>query len=64
MEDDPSSWPFSDRIYVVAETAREAVAKRLATLGPDDVFEETDLKKRPLTPNAKPQSRVFCAWWD
>lgn len=58
-------WPFSHHIYVLTGAPREEVARWLAPLHPDEVFEGYFLDRRPTAvPAPASGAKVFCAWWD
>lgn len=55
--DDPGSWPFSERIFVIGSMTADQVRDRVAVLEPDEV-EDEGLAETPHS------GRVVSVWWD
>lgn len=64
VAEDPQTWPFSDRIYILTSSSLEDVKEWVATLQPDEV--ERGWAK-PLPTNApalQKATNVYAVWWD
>jgi len=64
VEEDPLTWPFSDRIYVLSSVRVDQVRAWLAQLAPDEVTEGWANGTPSAAPPLKPGVRVYAAWWD
>jgi len=62
--DDPSSWPYSDTVYVLASAPIDEVQQWLAPLKPDEVYAEWMYGPPPKAPALKPGVTPYSAWWD
>lgn len=62
--DDPSSWPYSDTVYVLARAPIEEVQQWLASLMPTDVYAEWMYGPPPKAPGLKPGVTPYSVWWD
>jgi hypothetical protein len=63
-EEDESTWPFSDTLFVLTDAPREVVANWLEPLQPDEVEEGVGEGEPPPFPELQPGMRVLYAWWD
>lgn len=64
-EDDETMWPFAERIYILTNASREAVAAWLAPLEPDTVEEASYVYGMPqAAPQLAPGMKIYAAWWD
>jgi hypothetical protein len=64
VKEDPQTWPFSDRIYVLSSSPVDQVRSWLAPLEPDEVSEGWANGKPSVAPSLKPGVKVYAAWWD
>ena len=64
VKDDPETWPFSDRIYVLSSSTVDQVRSWLAPLEPDDVSEGWANGEPLIAPSLRPGVKVYAAWWD
>ena len=64
VEDDPETWPFSDRVYVLSAALLDEVRSWLAPLEPDEVSEGWENGVPLVAPLLKPGVKVYAAWWD
>lgn len=62
--DDPHTWPFSDRVYILSSAAIEDIQAWLRPLRPDEVTEGWAYEKPPAAPAPNPGVKVYAAWWD
>jgi hypothetical protein len=63
-EKNPTVWPFSDRIYVLADGTPEDVAQWTAALQPDAIEEGFSNGKPACAPELKPGYKCYNVWWD
>jgi hypothetical protein len=61
---DPETWPFSDRVYVLSSATADDIRSWLKTLQPDDVTEGWANGTPPGAPAPKPGVKVYSVWWD
>jgi hypothetical protein len=65
VPEDESMWPFSDRIYVLANASRTEVAQWTAVLQPDEIEAGFPVDNIPHPiPDLWPGAQVWAAWWD
>lgn len=62
--DDPSSWPFTDTVYIIASAPARQVEEWVAPLKPDEVHPEWMYGKPPAAPSARPGMTTYSVWWD
>jgi hypothetical protein len=62
--DDPTSWPYSDTVYVLASAPLEEVQQWVAPLTPDEVYAEWMYGPPPKAPPLKPGVTPYSIWWD
>jgi hypothetical protein len=63
-EEDETMWPFSERIYILADADESEVAAWVAALEPDDVAEGYTVGAPASAPPLEPNKKVFSVWWD
>jgi len=63
-EEDESMWPFSDRVYVFADAAPDAVGQWAAALHPDAVEEGFAAGQPDSAPELRPGFKCYSLWWD
>jgi hypothetical protein len=61
---DPTSWPFSDTIYIIAHTDLATVREWVAPLLPDEVYAEWMYGKPHAAPALDSAMTPYSAWWD
>ena len=64
METDESTWPFSERIFLLTSAPQSEVELWLTPLQPDDVGEGYPLGMPTAAPPLGPGMHVYSAWWD
>jgi len=64
VEEDPTIWPFSDRVYVLTDAKKEDVANWTSSLRPDAVEEGFANGKPSNAPELRRDYRCFNIWWD
>lgn len=62
--DDPTSWPYTDTVYIVSSASHEEVKKWVAPLLPDEVHTEWMYGKPPAAPEVKSGMTPYSVWWD
>lgn len=62
--DDPQTWPFSDRVYILSSASVGDVRAWLSPLRPDDVTEGWANDTPPAAPSPRLGVKVYAAWWD
>ena len=62
--DDPSSWPYTDAVYIITSAPPEKVAEWVAPLKPDEVHPEWMYGKPPAAPEAESGMTPHTVWWD
>jgi hypothetical protein len=63
-QEDPTMWPFSDRVYVLTDAAPDDVADWAAPLQPDAVEEGFSNGKHDCAPELMSAFRCYSLWWD
>jgi hypothetical protein len=64
IEDDESTWPFSDRVYIITSMSESEVERLVADLHPDEVAEGWAYGVPQGGPALKPGMKVYGVWWD
>jgi hypothetical protein len=62
--DDPTSWPYTDTVYIISSAPLEEVKKWASSLLPDEVHAEWMYGKPPAAPEVKPGMTPYSVWWD
>ena len=62
--DDPTSWPYTDTVYIISSASLEEVKKWVSPLMPDEVYAEWMYRKPPAAPDVKQGMIPFSVWWD
>lgn len=62
--DDPTSWPFTDTVYIISSAPLREVKDWVAPLLPDEVYAEWMYGKPPAAPEPKPGMIPYSVWWD
>jgi hypothetical protein len=62
--DDPTSWPYSDTLYIITSAPLEEVKKWVSPLLPDEVHAKWIYGKPPAAPEVKPGMIPYSVWWD
>jgi hypothetical protein len=63
-EDEPESWPYSERIYILTSASATDVAEWMKRLRPDEIEEGYLMGEPPAAPELAEGMRVYGAWWD
>jgi len=63
-ESDPTMWPFSERVYIIAEASKDEIAAWVADLRPDAIEEGYAFGRPASAPEVKPPTNVWSLWWD
>ena len=64
IANDPETWPFSDRVYVLSSATTDDIRSWLKRLQPDEVTEGWANGMPPGAPSLKPGAKVYSVWWD
>lgn len=62
--DDPTSWPFTDTVYVLSSAPLDPVRLWMAPLKPDEVYAEWMYGAPPKAPRLAEGMTPYSAWWD
>ena len=63
-EEDPTMWPFADRVYVFTDGTPQDVADWTLPLQPDAIAEGFTNGKPDSAPELKPGYKCYNLWWD
>ncbi len=63
-ENNPTVWPFSERVYVLTDASVEDVSDWMRLLKPDEIDEGYFQGKSPAAPELREGMRVYAVWWD
>jgi len=63
VEDD-EYWPFSERVYILANTNSKEIEKWVGILEPSEIEEGYVFGKPPIAPELHFNHQVFGVWWD
>jgi hypothetical protein len=63
-EEDPATWPFSDRVYVFTNATREDVVHWAAALQPDAVEQGLPKGRPDSALELKAGYQCYGLWWD
>jgi len=63
-ERDPTTWPFSERVYIITTAAESDVAEWLTALKPSEVEVGWSGERPTTAPIEKPGYHAVAAWWD
>jgi hypothetical protein len=64
LDVDDQTWPFSDRVYVIADATVEEIAQWSSTLQPEPIEEGFAFGTPQDAPQLKSGMCVFTMWWD
>lgn len=64
MPEDETTWPFSDRIYIITSAEEDEVKSWMDALHPDEVGEGFISGIPPGAPPLRQGMRVYGVWWD
>jgi hypothetical protein len=64
MEEDPQTWPFSDRVYILTSASREDVKDWVAKLEPDEVELGWNNDLPANAPVLQKGMKAYAVWWD
>lgn len=62
--DDPTSWPYTDTVYIITSAPIKDVQAWVSPLRPDEVRAEWMYGKPPAAPEVKPSMTPYSIWWD
>jgi hypothetical protein len=62
--DDPTSWPYTDTVYIISSAPLEDVKKWVSSLLPDEVYAQWMYGKPPAAPEVKLGMTPYSVWWD
>ncbi len=62
--DDPSSWPFTDTVYILTSARMQQVREWVAPLKPDEVYAEWMYGAPPKAPRLASNMIPYSVWWD
>ena len=62
--DDPTSWPYTDTIYIISSETLEKIKEWIKPLLPDEVHADWMYGKPVAAPEAKPDMTAYSVWWD
>ena len=63
-EEDPQTWPFSDRVYILTSARLEDVKEWVAKMQPDEVDEGWGNGVPANAPTLRNGVKVYGIWWD
>ena len=62
--DDPTSWPFTDTVYILTSAPLEDVQRWVSPLKPDEVCGEWMYGPPPKAPEPESGMTPYSIWWD
>jgi hypothetical protein len=62
--DDPSSWPYTDTVYILTSASLDQVQQWMAPLKPDEIYSEWMYGAPPKAPSLDPTVTPYSVWWD
>ena len=62
--EDPATWPFSDRVYILTSATRDEVSTWAALLQPDAVEDGFAISASDQAPLLGPGTKIYSLWWD
>ena len=64
VEEDPTTWPFSDSVFVLTNATLNEVASWAAELKPDAIQPSPTSGRQRRMPDLPPGVRPYRLWWD
>jgi hypothetical protein len=64
VAEDPTTWPFADRVYVLTSAAAADVERWTADLLPDSIDEDFAYGEPTSAPALRPGYICYGVWWD
>jgi hypothetical protein len=64
VAEDPNTWPFADRVYVLTSGTADEVERWTADLRPGSIDEGFAYGKPTSVPALRPGYRCYGVWWD
>src|SRR5262249_26693185 len=61
---DPTSWPYTDTIYIITSAPQKEIETWVSPLLPDEVHAEWMYGKPAAAPEPKPGMTPYSVWWD
>ena len=61
---DPSSWPYTDTVYIISSASPDEVKQWVEPLLPDEVYGEWMYGKPSAAPDVKSGMVPYSVWWD
>ncbi|MEX1233185.1 MAG: hypothetical protein WEB58_23240 [Planctomycetaceae bacterium] len=62
--DDPTSWPYTDTVYIISSAPLATVQEWVNPLLPDEVHAEWMYGKPPAAPEIQSGMTPYSVWWD
>jgi hypothetical protein len=62
--DEPSSWPYTDTVYIITSAPTDQVEQWVAPLKPDAIYPEWMYGKPAAAPEPKAGMTPHSVWWD
>lgn len=62
--DDPTSWPYTDTVYIISSAPLATVQEWVSPLLPDEVHAGWMYGKPPAAPEVEATMTPYSVWWD
>ncbi len=62
--DDPTSWPYTDTVYIISSATPKEIEKWVSPLLPDEVHANWMYGKPPAAPAPNAGMIPYSVWWD
>jgi hypothetical protein len=62
--DDPSSWPYTDTVYIITSASTDQVESWVESLKPSEIYPEWMYGKPAAAPEPKAGMTPHSVWWD
>jgi hypothetical protein len=64
VAEDPTTWPFADRVYILTSGTPDEIKRWTADLQPDSIQEGLLYGKPFSVPELRPGFKCYGVWWD
>ena len=64
VSEDPTTWPFADRVFVLTSGTADEIKRWTADLQPDSIQEGSTLGRSSSVPELRPGYKCYVVWWD
>jgi hypothetical protein len=62
--DDPTSWPYTDTVYIISSAPLAKIEQWVSPLLPDEVHAEWMYGTPPAAPEVRAGMTPYSVWWD